>query len=76
MFSLRGWVKQLLFTVLFVVILFFAAGGYRWLVDAISPIHPYQLPKGESLKVFLTDPDSPDSSNGMDRLRWFYWYGE
>lgn len=75
-FSIRGWAGRLLFLALFAVLLFIAGGGYRWLVDAVSPVHPYQKPRGDALKVFVEDPPSPDSGSGTDRLRWFYWYGE
>ena len=74
--SLRGWAGRLLFLALFVILLLIAAGGYRWLIDVISPIHPYAKPKGDAMKVFITDPKSPEDGNSADRLRWFYWYGE
>ncbi|MBH5318026.1 YqzK family protein [Paenibacillus sp. GSMTC-2017] len=75
-FSLQGWLNRLLFIIVFIILLFFAAGGYRFLVEVISPIHPYQKPKGDAVKVFVTDPKSPEQGNTADRLRWFYWYGE
>lgn len=75
-FLIRGWISRLLFLALFAVILFIAAGGYRWLVDVVSPVHPYHKPRGDAMKVFVTDPGSPEGGNGADRLRWFYWYGE
>ena len=75
-FSIRRWTSRIFFIVVFTVLLFVVTGGYRWLADAISPVHPYREPKGDAMKVFVTDPESPDSKDVADRLRWFYWYGE
>ncbi|KRE54315.1 YqzK family protein [Paenibacillus sp. Soil522] len=75
-FSIRKWTSRIVFIVIFAVLLLAVTGSYRWLADAISPVHPYREPKGAALKVFVTDPNSPDSKNAADRLRWFYWYGE
>ncbi|MGO4539793.1 DUF4227 family protein [Paenibacillus sp. 2TAB19] len=74
--SIRKWASKLFFIVVFTAALLVVTGGYRFLVDAISPVHPYREPKGEALKVFLTDPESPEGGHLADRLRWFYWYGE
>lgn len=74
--SVRRWLSRILFIVIFVVLFLIATGGYRLLVDVISPVHPYREPKGSALKVFKTDPDTPEGGNAADRLRWFYWYGE
>ncbi|MEK3881521.1 DUF4227 family protein [Paenibacillus sp. PL2-23] len=75
-FSLRGWGSRLLFLVVFAVLLFIAAGGYGWLMEAVSPVQPYRVPKGEAMKVTAKEPYTPDSASGAERLRWFYWYGE
>lgn len=75
-FSIRNWVSRILFMIVFVMLLFVVTAGYRWMVEVISPIHPYQAPRGDAMKVFLSDPDSPEGGNAADRLRWFYWYGE
>lgn len=75
-FSIRRWTSRVFFMFVFVLLLFVVTGGYRWLADAISPVHPYREPKGNAMKVFVTDPNSPDSTGTADRLRWFYWYGE
>ncbi|MDQ6421020.1 DUF4227 family protein [Paenibacillus sp. LHD-117] len=74
--SFKSWVSRLLFILLFAVLLMIAAGGYRWLLDVVSPVHPYQKPRGDAMKVFEHDPTSPEKGNSADRLRWFYWYGE
>lgn len=66
----------MLFLVLFAVLLVFASGGYRWLLEVVSPISPYDKPKGEALKVLQQQPTSPEGGSTSDRLRWFYWYGE
>ncbi len=75
-FSIRTWVSRFFFMLIFLGVLLFVSVGYRWLVEVISPVHPYQKPKGDAVKVFINDPASPESGNSMDRLRWFYWYGE
>lgn len=75
-FSFRQWLNRVLFIVLFVILLIIAVGGYRWLLGVVSPIHPHKEPRGAAVKVFVTDPASPDGNKTLDRLRWFYWYGE
>ena len=74
--SIRNWVSRIFFIVLFVALLFIVTAGYRLIVEVISPVHPFQAPRGDALKVFATDPASPEGGNSADRLRWFYWYGE
>ncbi|WP_168119218.1 DUF4227 family protein [Paenibacillus sp. HB172176] len=74
--SLRRWASRLLFIALFFALLLLAAGGYGWLIEVVSPVHPYAKPKGDAMKVFVTDPAAPEGGNSADRLRWFYWYGE
>lgn len=74
--SLRKWLSRILFVVLFTLLLLVATGGYRWLVDVISPVHPYRTPKGDALKVFQTSPADAEKGSLTERLRWFYWYGE
>ncbi|WP_424766137.1 DUF4227 family protein [Paenibacillus sp. sgz302251] len=74
--SIRRWTSRFIFIVLFAALLLTVTGGYRWLVDALSPVPSYRVPHGDSLKVFITEPGPPDSSKAADRLRWFYWYGE
>jgi len=75
-FSFRKWLNQVLFVCLFVILLIVAAGGYRWLIDVISPVHPHKQPRGAAVKVFVTDPTSLEGNKVLDRLRWFYWYGQ
>lgn len=74
--SFKSWFSRMLFVVLFAVLLVIVSGGYRWLLDVVSPLHPYQKPKGDALKVLQQVPSSPEHGNPANRLRWFYWYGE
>ncbi|MFX3633553.1 MAG: DUF4227 family protein [Candidatus Pristimantibacillus sp.] len=74
--SLRRWLSRIVFVIVFALLLLITTGGYRWVVDIISPVHPYHTPKGDALKVFQEDPSSPENGSIADRLRWFYWYGE
>ncbi|MUT65552.1 DUF4227 family protein [Paenibacillus sp. NEAU-GSW1] len=74
--SLRKWASRILFAIIFMLLLIVATGGYNWIAGVISPVNPYQKPKGSALKVFQADPIAPDSGSVADRLRLFYWYGE
>ncbi|WP_042162636.1 DUF4227 family protein [Paenibacillus gorillae] len=74
--SLRKWISRIVFAIIFSMLLILATGGYSWLVDVISPVHPYHKPKGAAMKVFQADPMIPGNGSLADRLRWFYWYGE
>ncbi|MFD0958749.1 DUF4227 family protein [Paenibacillus chungangensis] len=74
--SIRKWIGRILFLLLFSMLLIIVTVGYRWLVEVVSPIHPYKKPEGHAMKVFDVDPEFPEGGNAADRLRWFYWYGE
>ncbi|QAY68402.1 DUF4227 family protein [Paenibacillus protaetiae] len=74
--SVRRWLARILFLIAFAILFLVATGGYRLLIDAISPVHPYQEPRGHAAKVFRSDPEIPGDNNPLDRLRWFFWYGE
>ncbi|GLX69060.1 DUF4227 family protein [Paenibacillus glycanilyticus] len=74
--SLRKWLSRILFVVIFTLLLLIVTGSYRFLIDAIAPVHPYRTPKGDALKVFQSDPAAVEKGSLADRLRWFYWYGE
>jgi len=74
--SFKGWISRLLFILLFAVLLVIASGGYRWLLDVVSPLDPYHKPRGDAMKVFEHERAIQEQGNTADRLRLFYWYGE
>jgi hypothetical protein len=74
--SVRKWAGRALFIVIFCMLAFIAAGGYRFLADTLSPLQSYRVPQGNALKVFVHEPGPPDSGSMSDRLRWFFYYGE
>jgi len=75
-FSIRRWTGRLLFIIVFLMLLIAFTGGYRWIVNVISPLEPYRVPKGEAVKVTTTSDSMPDQLSISERLRLFYWYGE
>ncbi|EFM09847.1 conserved hypothetical protein [Paenibacillus curdlanolyticus YK9] len=73
--SVRKWFGHILFLLTFILLTIMTFGGYRWLIDVISPVDPYREPQGQALKV-SGQIHSPEGGTMGDRLRWFYWYGE
>lgn len=74
--SIRKWVGNLLFLIVFVICTLCLFSGYHWIIDMVAPVDPYQVPKGTSVKVFHIHTTPPESGSIAERLRWFYWYGE
>ncbi|ALS28374.1 DUF4227 family protein [Paenibacillus cisolokensis] len=74
--SVRKWVGNLLFMTVFLALFLVVSGGYRWLLDFISPVDPYREPQGEAVKAFRQLETYPEGGSVVDTLRWFYWYGQ
>ena len=60
--SIRKWTSLIGFIIVFALVLLLVSGGYRWLADAVSPVHPYKEPTGDSVKVFVTDRPHPTAA--------------
>ncbi|RXZ78236.1 DUF4227 family protein [Paenibacillaceae bacterium] len=74
--SLRKLAKRTLFLVLFVLLTIVACGGYSRLVGWIGFHDRYDEPEGRALKVFQTEQPPTEGTKMVERLRWFYLYGE
>lgn len=74
--SVRKWLNRILFVIIFTLLFLITTGSYKWLVEVIAPVNPYQTPKGAALKVFQADPATAEKGSVTEQLRWFYWYGE
>ncbi|MDE5132687.1 DUF4227 family protein [Paenibacillus larvae] len=75
-FSLRKWMARLKFLFLFLVLTFIMYQALRICSVWIEPIHKYKEPDGESVKAFSKFKDQTKPVRMLDRLRFFYWYGE
>jgi hypothetical protein len=77
-FSLRRWVELSKILILFVLLSFIFYQLITILVVWIEPVDPYKEPMGRAIKVFHYE-ESVTTEEGwtwMDRLKFFYWFGE
>ncbi|HJV45902.1 MAG TPA: DUF4227 family protein [Bacillota bacterium] len=64
--------------ILFIVTTFIFFSIITFLSDTIKPSNPYKKPEGRAVKVMKADERlySLEGGNFIDRLKFFYWYGE
>lgn len=63
---------------IFIVATFIFFSVISYFSDVIKPSNPYRKPEGRAIKVIKIDQHLYASSeaNFVDRLKFFYWYGE
>ena len=64
---------------IFVVTTFIFYSVISFFSDVIKPSNPYRKPEGRAIKVvnmYESLYDSPSQSAWVDRLKFYYWYGE
>ncbi len=74
--SLRKWLERAKFISLFFVCTFviyqLLHGAAVWL----TPHTKFGEPAGHAVKVYAADGAADNGGRFVDRLRFFYWYGE
>lgn len=63
---------------IFVVMTFIFFSVISFFSEAIKPSNPYRKPEGRALKVMKIDEHlyASQQANFLDRLKFFYWFGE
>ncbi|WP_025721061.1 DUF4227 family protein [Paenibacillus sp. 1-18] len=77
--SLRKGLKWLRMVILFGALACMLFYSLRLFTDWISPVDHYWIPEGHAVKVFGGQELSEGTEHQMvllERLRFFYWYGE
>jgi hypothetical protein len=77
-FSLRRIIEWIKLLILFILLSFVFYHLISWMVVWIQPIDPYREPMGRAIKVFHYDDASStvEEWHWIDRLKFFYWFGE
>lgn len=71
----RKWKERLLFFLLFIILTCMLYNVMLWTQSWIDPTPKYKEPSGKAVKVF-GDHMVADRGAFVDRLKFFYWYGE
>ncbi|WP_025723041.1 YqzK family protein [Paenibacillus polymyxa] len=77
--SLRRGLKWLRLVILFGVLACMFFYSLRLFTDWITPVDHYRIPEGHAVKVFGGQKINEGSEHRiamLERLRFFYWYGE
>jgi hypothetical protein len=64
--------------VIFLITTFIFFSIISFFSDVIKPSDPYRKPEGRAIKVMKTEERfySLQGNHFLDRLKFFYWYGE
>lgn len=78
-FSLRKWLRMVRLFIIFAALVYMFYNVINLFSNWITPVDHYKIPEGNALKVFHPEEGiqlAAEKTNLMDRLRFFYWYGE
>ncbi|OGX68702.1 MAG: hypothetical protein A2189_01815 [Paenibacillus sp. RIFOXYA1_FULL_44_5] len=74
-FSVQKFLERIKFIALFILFTCLIYVFLHIVSELIRPVDRYKEPEGYSLKVFQHH-DTPQANSLLDRLIFFYWYGE
>lgn len=76
--SFRRLFEGIRLIIIFAVTTFIFFSVISFFSDVIKPSNPYRKPEGRALKVMKVEEHFyPSSESGaIERLKFFYWYGE
>lgn len=75
-FSLKKWTDRIKFMIIFIVLTYMLAMIIQWVFAWIEPTHRYKHPTGKAVKVIQQEETISYDESMLDRLKFFYWYGE
>lgn len=75
-FSLRKWRERFKFILLFLALTFLFHHLLACITDYFQPRHRFEEPSGGAVKAYVWERGGPEKGSALDRLRFFYWYGE
>lgn len=74
--SLRRWLERIKFLVIFALFTYVLYHLFGYVSAWVEP-DKYRVPEGRAVKAFSTNNvPGYDNETFIDRLRFFYWYGE
>lgn len=74
--SLRKWRGRIKFLVMFVILVYVFFHMLQFAYDWIRPFDHEDRPHGHAVKVFEQLHEGDGEVIFLDRLMFFYWYGE
>lgn len=77
--SLRKGLRWVRLVILFGALACMFFYSFRLFTDWITPVDHYRIPEGHAVKVFggQASPEGAEQQMTLlERLRFFYWYGE
>lgn len=72
--SLRKWIRRLIFLIVLVGFTYMTSIVFERISLWVEQDPNYHQPSGQAVKVLANS--STDHKTMLDRLRFFYWYGE
>jgi len=73
---LNNTVRNIMFTLLFIVLLSIISLIFQSLGDLFHQYDPYKMPRGHAVKVFNQGDSEASTLTMLERLTVFYIYGE
>lgn len=74
--SVPKTVRRLYFMIMLVALSYVLYSAMSWFGEWISPTQDYGVPEGSAVRAFQDTHRGDDGMNTVQRLRFFYWYGE
>ncbi|GAK39942.1 DUF4227 family protein [Paenibacillus urinalis] len=78
-FSLRRMFRLVRFLIVFAALVYMFYNVFNLFSEWITPVDHYKIPEGNALKVFHHEEGTGlvmEKTSMLERLRFFYWYGE
>lgn len=77
--SLRRMFRLFRFLIVFAALVYMFYNVFNLFSEWITPVDHYKIPEGNALKVFHHEEGAGlimEKTSMIERLRFFYWYGE
>ncbi|MCM3784078.1 YqzK family protein [Neobacillus mesonae] len=77
--SVRKMLRLVRFLIVFAALVYMFYNVFNLFSTWITPVDHYKIPEGNALKVFHPEQGTGlelKKTNIIERLRFYYWYGE
>jgi len=74
--SLKPWLRRGKYVLVFIILTCLISIFFQKMMLWIEPEHKYDQPTGEAIKAVTHSERDITEISMMDRLMFFYWYGE
>jgi len=73
---LRKWLERARYIAVFLLLTFLLHELMACAADYVKPRHRFEEPSGGAVKAQARGPGVSEADSALERLRFFYWYGE